>query len=119
MAHETAGAARIRLSLRPLVFERVKIDAKLGRIAPRERGRTSSRCLTIESEILPRHCEPTGRNDAERATFRNLSPSCSARRTDWRPSIVLLVSAQGETNIMIKKILLGLTVIAAAGVAIA
>ena len=52
-AHETAGAARIRLSLRPLVFQRVAIDAKLGRIAPRECGRTSSRCMTIESYEAP------------------------------------------------------------------
>jgi hypothetical protein len=35
---------------------RVAIDAKLGRIAPRERGRTPSRCLTIESVCpQPRH----------------------------------------------------------------
>jgi hypothetical protein len=36
IAHETAGAARIRHSLRPL-FERVKISVQLGRIASRER----------------------------------------------------------------------------------
>jgi hypothetical protein len=35
-AHETAGAARTRLSLRPL--QRVESDARLGRIVPRERG---------------------------------------------------------------------------------
>jgi hypothetical protein len=35
-AHETAGAARIRLSLRPLVFQRVAIDANLGRYPRRE-----------------------------------------------------------------------------------
>src|SRR6202043_3977872 len=34
-----------------LFLSRVEIDAKLGHIAPRERGRTSSRCLTIELEI--------------------------------------------------------------------
>ena len=52
-AHETAGAARTRSSLRPLVFQRVAIDAKLGRIAPRECGRISARCLTIEFETHP------------------------------------------------------------------
>ena len=41
-AHETAGAARIRLSLRPL-FERARnFLADLGRIAPRERGAASA-----------------------------------------------------------------------------
>jgi len=34
----TMGAACTRSSLRPLVIERVQDDAKLGRIAPRERG---------------------------------------------------------------------------------
>src|ERR1700738_3851190 len=33
-----------------LLFQRVAIDAKLGRIAPRECERASSRCLTIEPE---------------------------------------------------------------------
>jgi hypothetical protein len=42
VAHETAGAARTRLSLRPLgVFEGVEY-AKSGRIAPRQCGCTSS-----------------------------------------------------------------------------
>src|ERR1700736_462803 len=40
-ARETAGAARTRLSLRPLLSRRVKDDANLGRIAPRDRGRSS------------------------------------------------------------------------------
>jgi hypothetical protein len=48
-ARETAGAARTRSSLRPLVIRRVAIDAKLGRIAPRECGRTSCRSLNFES----------------------------------------------------------------------
>jgi hypothetical protein len=34
-AHETAGAARTRHSLRPLLFGR-RIHARLGRIAPRD-----------------------------------------------------------------------------------
>jgi hypothetical protein len=38
-AREAAGAARIRLSLRPLYFEG-NIRANLGRITPRDRGFT-------------------------------------------------------------------------------
>src|SRR3979490_2460103 len=37
----------------PVFFSRGAIHAKLGRIAPRECGRTSSRCMTIELEIHP------------------------------------------------------------------
>jgi hypothetical protein len=40
-AHETAGAARIRHSLLPLLFEGRR-HANLGRIPPRECGRTSA-----------------------------------------------------------------------------
>src|SRR4051794_22212423 len=39
-AHETAGAARTRSSLRPLSFEGGKFLANLGRIAPRDREAT-------------------------------------------------------------------------------
>ena len=70
-AHGTAGAARTRLSLRPLCFRRVAIDASLGRIAPRERGPTPHRCLTIESEIRP------GPHPEERAFAR-----CSRMRME-------------------------------------
>jgi hypothetical protein len=38
IARETAGAASTRSSLRPLITERAKNDAKLGRIQPRESG---------------------------------------------------------------------------------
>jgi hypothetical protein len=37
-AHETAGAARTRLSLLPLFLEGQCVAANLGRIASRERG---------------------------------------------------------------------------------
>ena len=40
-AHETAGAARTRSSLRPLFGEVAKITANLGRDASRERGHIS------------------------------------------------------------------------------
>src|SRR6478752_7552214 len=52
LAHETAGAARTRLSLRPLLFGEGESDARLGHLMPRECGPASSRCLTIESEIV-------------------------------------------------------------------
>jgi hypothetical protein len=42
LAHETAGAARTRHSLRPLFEEAQTNLQKLGQIMPRERGRTSS-----------------------------------------------------------------------------
>ena len=38
IAHETAGAARIRHSLRPLFIEGEEFPAKLGRNVPRECG---------------------------------------------------------------------------------
>jgi hypothetical protein len=45
-------------------------DAKLGRIAPRERGRTSSRCLTIESvSSKARHAGSAGRWARRKRTF--------------------------------------------------
>jgi hypothetical protein len=40
-AHETAGAARTRLSLRPLFPRRVESYARPGRITPRDRGTVS------------------------------------------------------------------------------
>ena len=45
-AHETAGAARTRSSLRPPIDRRVNIYEKLGRIMPRECGRIPFRYLT-------------------------------------------------------------------------
>src|SRR5882762_1026886 len=44
-----------------LFSSRVAIDAKLGRIAPRECGRTSSRCMTIEWRQPWPECGVTGR----------------------------------------------------------
>jgi hypothetical protein len=51
-AHETAGAACTRLSLRPL-HSRAASTTKLGHIAPRGYGAAPSRCLTFEYELLP------------------------------------------------------------------
>jgi hypothetical protein len=48
-ARETAGAARTRLSLRPLLSRRVKDDANLGRIAPRDR-----------EDVFAGHCDGLG-----------------------------------------------------------
>jgi hypothetical protein len=52
-ARETAGAARTRLSLRPLLSRRVKDDANLGRIAPRDR-----------EDVFTRHCRFARNDDA-------------------------------------------------------
>ncbi|HET7160706.1 MAG TPA: hypothetical protein VFI62_17030, partial [Burkholderiales bacterium] len=38
IAHETAGAARTRSSLRPLYFKGDNEDANLGQFMPRDRG---------------------------------------------------------------------------------
>jgi hypothetical protein len=50
IAHETAGAARTRSSLRPLTIEGEEYPAKLGRIASREREHTSS-CHRLRRRI--------------------------------------------------------------------
>jgi hypothetical protein len=50
IAHETAGAARTRHSLRPLNSEVAKDPANLGRNAPREREDV---CLLLENQISP------------------------------------------------------------------
>jgi hypothetical protein len=68
-AHETAGAACTRLSLRPLC-SRAATTAKLGRIAPRGYGAVPSRCLTFEYELLP-----SGRN--HRANIARMSGAIS------------------------------------------
>ena len=53
----TAGAIGTRLSLRPLFLGEGEIDANLGRIAPRERERVSSRCLKFEFDGAEREGE--------------------------------------------------------------
>jgi len=57
-ARETAGAARTRLSLRPLLSRRVKDDANLGRIAPRERERLSEAGAYPKMFSLFENCLP-------------------------------------------------------------
>jgi hypothetical protein len=52
VAHETAGAACIRLSLRPLIGEGGKLIANLGHSKPRERERMSD-CLRIKIDRRP------------------------------------------------------------------
>ena len=54
-AHETAGAARIRLSLRPLLSEGG--NRRKARAHRAARMRTHIYCLKIESELSQRHCE--------------------------------------------------------------
>src|SRR6185369_7705754 len=60
IAHETAGAARIRHSLRPLFWEGVRIPAKLGRIASRERETISTVIASEAKQSISLRC---ARND--------------------------------------------------------
>src|ERR1700748_2912013 len=56
LAHETAGAARTRLSLRPLLLGR-RLFPKLGRSAPRECLSSSRpRCAIAHKEPGPIQC---------------------------------------------------------------
>ncbi len=70
-----------------LFLSRVPIDAKLGRIAPRECGRTSSRCMTIESEIhtgvVPRK-RPVRRSSQSEGGRRKRDPSIAMKRSAIR-----------------------------------
>ena len=60
IAHETAGAACTRSSLRPL-FKRVGTY-------PANLGRNASRDHRFTSDVQRRHCEPTGRANARGTT---------------------------------------------------
>src|SRR2546423_6024510 len=51
-ACEAAGASSARHSLRPLIFRCANLPAKLGRIAPRDRGGVAVRQLTRESAVV-------------------------------------------------------------------
>jgi hypothetical protein len=70
IARETAGAASTRSSLRPLSFERVKIETNLGRNAPRDRETISTSLRAQRSNPslrLPRYgLLRCARNDGER-----------------------------------------------------
>jgi hypothetical protein len=60
-ARETAGAARTRLSLRPL-FSRAEVEIKA-----RARGVAGTRIHVLQ-ELASRHCEPQGRANARPMT---------------------------------------------------
>jgi len=83
IAHEIAGAARIRHSLRPLIGEGVRIPAKLGRNAPRE----------CEPVSIPRHSgapqsDGPGIHWSTNSAPRWIPGSCFARpgMTTWDPA---------------------------------
>src|SRR4029078_7855019 len=85
-AHETAGAARTRSSLRPLFGEVAKITANLGRDASRECGRTFSvvpaKAGTKYSRDTDDRTEKPRRTGSPRARMtavRGASPSTSLR----------------------------------------
>src|SRR6266704_6883958 len=105
-AHETAGAARTRLSLRPLVLSRAAIDAKLGRIAPRDREAVSAdtRCLKIESADIyrarMRHIPPRGHRPARPGdpVFQSTNDKAQRRRVLDTPLEPVIGLAEGETR---------------------
>ncbi len=66
-AHETAGAACIRLSLRPLFQRRAEVFAKLGRPVPRERGRTSD-CHHSRRRVIQYSRDANARIDGPQRT---------------------------------------------------
>jgi hypothetical protein len=74
-AHETAGAARIRSSLRPLLLTRAKIQANLGHFVPRECGVLSFGWWKIESR--PHHVIASSVPALGR-------PGCVENQGDWR-----------------------------------
>src|SRR6478735_9016461 len=57
IAHETAGAARIRHSLRPLTTEGERIPANLGRRASRECETVSTVIASAAKQSMPQHEE--------------------------------------------------------------
>jgi hypothetical protein len=77
IAHETAGAARIRLSLRPLNGEGVMLMANLGRILPRDREAVFVNKLCLRT---PR-CLETGSGPLrrERGDHDSLTRYCDSR----------------------------------------
>src|SRR6187549_2413720 len=83
----TAGAIGARPSLRPSFPGRVKLNVNLGRIAPRECGRLSARCLKFESvRLLP---SPLVGEGGAKRRMRGLYP----RRQTPHPSATLRVAS--------------------------
>jgi hypothetical protein len=71
-AHETAGAARTRSSLRPLIGEEGKRDANLGQVMPRDREPVFHRPgsnVTVTLARVP-SANPHPEEPAERASRR-------------------------------------------------
>jgi hypothetical protein len=66
IAHETSGAARIRHSLRPLIFERARIFP-IARAHRAARSRTHISCLKFKSESARRVCRCRPRSEVSRA----------------------------------------------------
>ena len=75
IAHEAAGAARTRLSLRPLNLEGEELIASLGRTAPRDREAAlmTMRQLLIRLGKLPIRVERAASSDRVRAINRGMT----------------------------------------------
>src|SRR3981189_1443475 len=88
-AHETAGAARTRSSLRPLHICEGKNDAKLGHIMPRECGPTPSRCLNALFLELDNARRPITAYDkqCDGAAMKPVVTSYSGEKFPWRLAV--------------------------------
>ena len=107
IAHETAGAARTRSSLRPLLVCEGETDANLGHLMPRECGPMPSRCLTIKSEQAVTYCSlpwETGRilahpNLRDFVAFKYSVARYSklARKADWAEGVIRRLVTSWQT----------------------
>src|SRR6476619_1116139 len=86
IARETAGAARTRLSLRPLITEGERLPEKLARNARRDREGVFAHSENRIGNLFSSSRRPPGRHVSSRATptaspHPRRSPSCRARGT--------------------------------------
>src|SRR5437879_2687987 len=99
IAHETAGAARIRHSLRPLYFRGRRLLAKLGRIVPRE---CEVMCDAFDrTKHRPRPVRRSSRSEGgRRATqySRDVSDRTEKLRRTGCPPEPVIGRAEGETR---------------------
>jgi hypothetical protein len=88
IAHETAGAARIRHSLRPLYLRGRRLLANLGRNAPRECGVVFAVIASEAKQSMSPHEERMDcfvarapRNDEVSESVQRLNPKFTASRS--------------------------------------
>jgi hypothetical protein len=88
IAHETAGAARTRSSLRPLIPERASEQFQLGRVAPRERLGISGlwHIRAFRPDTISADNHPELRLVASCLALRNISALAKAALTGQKKS---------------------------------